>query len=176
MVGRYGYKGASVARIAARAKIAHGTFYNYFKSRQDLLDQLLPAFGDRMLDFIREHSDPRASGPQRESQRLRAYFMFLAEHPWFHRLLHESEVLAPKASEIYLRRVADGYIRSLTRSVDRGEIEKFSDKELEILAYILMSLRVYLAQRYAYSNGTVHEPPEEVFKTYRKFIEGALFK
>ena len=40
IVGELGYAGASVALITARADVAQGTFYNYFESRQDLLDQL----------------------------------------------------------------------------------------------------------------------------------------
>ena len=43
IVGKHGYEGASIARITSRAKVAQGTFYNYFTTRQDLLDQLLPS-------------------------------------------------------------------------------------------------------------------------------------
>jgi hypothetical protein len=46
VVGKYGYVGASISRITAKAKVAQGTFYNYFESRQHLLDQLLPVLGE----------------------------------------------------------------------------------------------------------------------------------
>ena len=48
IVGRYGYEGASIARITAKAKVALGTFYRHFASRQQFFDQLLPAMGDRL--------------------------------------------------------------------------------------------------------------------------------
>jgi AcrR family transcriptional regulator len=51
-VGRYGYEKASVARITSRAKVALGTFYRHFHSRQEFFDQLLPAMGDRLMAFI----------------------------------------------------------------------------------------------------------------------------
>src|SRR5690606_18903486 len=54
VVGRYGYAEASVARITQQAGVAHGTFYNYFENRQDLLDQLLPTLGHRMRAYIRD--------------------------------------------------------------------------------------------------------------------------
>ena len=49
MVGRLGYAEASVARITELADVAQGTFYNHFESRQELLDQLLPAIGRQMV-------------------------------------------------------------------------------------------------------------------------------
>ena len=53
IVGRYGYAEASIQEITRRAGVAMGTFYNYFDSRQDLLDQLLPTIGEEMYAHIR---------------------------------------------------------------------------------------------------------------------------
>jgi AcrR family transcriptional regulator len=174
-VGRYGYEGASIARITARAKVALGTFYRHFKSRQEFFDQLLPAMGHTLMSFIQERVDRNVVGAEREEQRLRAYFKFLDEYPWYHRLLNESEVMAPKAHSVYFDLMTSGLVRSFGRSQKRGELQAFKAKELETLAYIVMASRVYLAQRYAKSNGVVQEPPPEVMATYNKFIQRALF-
>lgn len=176
VVGRYGYNGASISRITARAKVALGTFYRHFDSRQDLLDQLLPTMGERLLAFVRENVDRDVIGLEREEQRLRAYLKFLLDHPWYHRLLNEGEVLAPKGYQAYFEMVSSGMVRSLQRSVERNEIKRFNQAELETVAYILLASRVYLAQRYAYSNGSVKEPPEKIIKTYSKFVRYALFE
>ncbi|MFH5926334.1 helix-turn-helix domain-containing protein [Roseomonas xinghualingensis] len=45
VAGEFGYAEASIARSTEAAGVAQGTFYNYFASRQDFLDQLLPARG-----------------------------------------------------------------------------------------------------------------------------------
>lgn len=175
VVGKYGYEGASIARITARAKVAQGTFYNYFATRQDLLDQLLPAMGDLMLDYLRTHMDPDAKGWRREEERLRAYFAFLVENPWFHRLVNESETLAPKAHKTYFSKVSAGYIRSLRRAIETGEIRNFKEADLEPLSYMLMAIRTYLAQRYAYSNGSVRSPDPQVVKTYVKLVRSGIY-
>lgn len=175
-MGRYGYNGASISRITARAKVALGTFYRHFDSRQDLLDQLLPTMGERLLIFVRDNVDRDVVGPEREAQRLRAYLKFLIDHPWYHRLLNEGEVLAPKGYKIYFEMVSSGMVRSLRRSMERNEIRDFEESELETVAYILLASRVYLAQRYAYSNGSVSAPPEEIISTYSKFVRHALFE
>ncbi|MCX7308793.1 MAG: TetR/AcrR family transcriptional regulator [Afipia sp.] len=174
-VGRYGYEGASIARITARAKFALGTFYRHFKSRQEFFDQLLPAMGHTLMSFVQERVDRDVVGAAREEQRLRAYFEFLDEHPWYHRLLNESEVMAPKAHAVYFDLMTSGLVRSFQRSQERAELRAFKRNELETVAYIVMASRVYLAQRYAKSNGVVQEPPPEVLATYNKFIQRALF-
>jgi len=174
-VGRYGYDGASIARITARAKVALGTFYRHFKSRQEFFDQLLPAMGQTLLSFVRDRVEQDVVGAAREEQRLRAYFEFLVEYPWYHRLLNESEVMAPKAHAVYFDLMTSGLVRSFERSQQRGELRAFRSDELETVAYIVMASRVYLAQRYAKSNGVVKEPPPEVIATYCKFIQRALF-
>ncbi|MGE3594128.1 MAG: TetR/AcrR family transcriptional regulator [Dehalococcoidia bacterium] len=45
VVGEEGYTAASIAKITARAGVAHGTFYSYFDDRQQLFDVLLPFVG-----------------------------------------------------------------------------------------------------------------------------------
>jgi AcrR family transcriptional regulator len=175
-VGRHGYEGASIANITARAQVAQGTFYNYFESRQDLFDQLLPIMGDAMTDYIRTRMDPDLRGADREKQRITLYFEFLAKHPWYHRLVNEAETMAPNASKVYFKRVSSGYARSLARSIERGEIKGYTTDQLEPLVYMLMSTRTYLAQRYAFNGkGTVRPVPKEVVEAYVEFVRRALF-
>jgi len=175
IVGRYGYEKASVARITAKAKVALGTFYRHFHSRQEFFDQLLPAMGDRLMAFIQSKVDPAVVGAEREEQRLRAYFEFLEEHPWYHRLLNESEVMAPKAHAVYLELMASGLVRSFQRSQKRGELKAFRESELRTLAYIVMASRVYLATQWGGYKGKNRTPPGDVLTTYTKFIQRALF-
>ena len=176
IVGRLGYEGASIANITAQAKVAQGTFYNYFKSKQDILDQLLPIMGVEMTEYIRTRMNRDARGAEREKERIILYFDFLAEHPWFHRLVNEAETMAPKAHKIYFKHVAQGYIRSLTRSLERGEMKGYKVDQLEPIVYILLSTRTYLAQRYAFSNKAVAKPiSKKVVDTYVEFVSRALF-
>ncbi|MEI6113747.1 MAG: TetR/AcrR family transcriptional regulator [Burkholderiales bacterium] len=176
IVGKLGYEGASIANITTQAKVAQGTFYNYFKSRQDILDQLLPMMGDEMTQYIRVRMNPDARGAAREKQRIELYFDFLFNHPWYHRLVNEAETMAPKAHKVYFKKISEGYIRSLTRMVERGEIKCLTLQQLEPIVYILLSTRTYLAQRYVFSKkGAVSKVPAEVVDTYVQFVSRALF-
>ena len=51
-VGEFGYAGSTVQLITRRARVANGTFYNYFSSQNELFERLLPELGERLRDFV----------------------------------------------------------------------------------------------------------------------------
>jgi len=148
VVGELGYQDASVARITLSAGVAQGTFYNYFNSRQDLFDELLPRMGREMLAYIQDNVDMSASGAERERQRFTAYLHYLRENPGFYRVLYQAETLAPQAHRDHIGNVVSGYVRSLKRGWDRGEMPMYDAEEIEAIAYILTAIRDYFSMRY----------------------------
>lgn len=144
VVGREGYEDASISKITALAGVASGTFYNYFESRQDLFNKLLPAIGDTLIDFIRDRVSRTSSGPHRERQRLLAYFEFFEENPGFLRLLNEAEVFAPLAYSEHVQRFAIRYGRALQKERDEGQLKPFNDDELKAVVFMLMGCRSYM--------------------------------
>lgn len=177
IVGRQGYAEASVARITEDAGIAQGTFYNYFESRQELLDQILPNMSDEMLEFIRERVFDIADPAEREQAQFRAFFLFLVERPEFFRVLHEAEHFAPLAYRLHHAKVEAGYLKWFKRLQLQGFLTQFGDAELKAVAQILMGARDYIAMLYSLSNGEEGVPvPEEVITAYAKLITGGLFR
>ncbi len=176
VVGRLGYAEASVARITDLADVAQGTFYNHFENRQELLDQLLPAIGQQMVKFIQQRVDSAGSGGEKETARFRAFFEFLREVPEFLRILNEAEFFAPQGYQLHLDNIATAYLRILKRGRSAGEVDDFTDQELEVIVHILMGARGYLSRRYAYSEGTAHPVPDYVFSAYEKLLGAGLFK
>ena len=47
-----GYERTSIERITTEAGVAKGTFYVYFESKQDLLAQIVEAYGDELLNQL----------------------------------------------------------------------------------------------------------------------------
>jgi len=176
VVGRLGYAEASVARITELAEVAQGTFYNHFENRQELLDQLLPTIGLQMIDFIAERSNAAPRGAEKETERFRAFFEFLRVVPEFLRILNEAEVFAPSGYQRHLDNIATAYVRTLKRDRNAGEIDDYSDQELEVIVHILMGARGYLCQRYAYTEGSAHAVPEYVISAYEKLLGSGLFR
>ncbi len=178
-VGRMGYQDASVSRITARARVAQGTFYNYFETQQDLFDQLLPTLGGDLLARIRERIRALPAGAtalEREEAGLRTFFDYLIDVPEFYRILNEAETFAPAGHRRHVDNMVGGYLRALARARGEGAITRYEGRELEAVATMLVAIRHYLAMRYTFSEGNVNHLPEWVAETYMKFLSHGLFE
>lgn len=173
IVGDHGYADASIDRITELAGMAKGTFYLYFGSRQDLLDQLLPHVGFDLITYLRAEVSGARTFFEVEERGFRAFFSFLNNNPGFFRILNEAEVAAPVAHAKHMALLTAHYVGSLQRSVERGQIKHFQDKELEALAYVFQSARSYLYMRYV-KDRKLRKPPEWVVETYMKLVRGGL--
>lgn len=174
VVGEVGYAGASITLITQRAGVAQGTFYNYFESRQDVLDKLLPELGEQMRAYIREAA-LRAPHHFAELERtgFEAFFAFMNENPHFLRILNEAESYAPTGYQKHLEVTAKDYVRFLGRALGNGEFPAYEEGELETIAFILMAARSYLAVRYLGKRVNRRRPtklPPAVVDTYMKFV------
>lgn len=174
VVGTDGYANASVAKITTRARVAQGTFYNYFKSQQDLFDQLLPELGQQLLDYIRKRLGASTDSLEREEIGFKAFFEFLHRTPEFYRVLNEAETFSPKAFRDHMDNMMQGYLRALRRSKQKGELGGFSDDELNVIICSLLATRNYLAYHYIYREGASGDLPAAVIDAYMKFITGGV--
>ncbi|MGB6118337.1 MAG: TetR/AcrR family transcriptional regulator, partial [Mesorhizobium sp.] len=151
IVGENGYAGASVALITARANVAQGTFYNYFESRQDLLDQLLPSISQRMHEVIRQMVIEAPDDPiERERARLSGFFKFLEKEPHLFKILSEGSIQAPRGFRSHLETQSASYRRALEYERRRGNLLIDDPQEIDILMQMLISTREYLAGRFCY--------------------------
>lgn len=174
VVGAYGYRDASIARITERAGVAQGTFYLYFESRQDLFDQLLPHLGLELTQYLRERVRESSDIVDVEEQGFRGFFEFLQFNPSFFRILNEAEIESPKAHAVHFERLRSGYMRSLRRSWEKGELPGFEERELEVLAYVFMAARSYLYLRYSKTEDGPRPLPDWVVRAYMKLVQGGL--
>jgi AcrR family transcriptional regulator len=175
VVGEVGYQEASIARITREAGLAHGTFYLYFDTRQDMLDAVLPFVGEELSLFIRQRVSGARDGLEVEERSFRAAFEYLGRNPGFYRMLNEAEFAAPAGFEKHFSSTADRYLKSLERSKNNGELTEYSPRELEVLVYMLMAVRFYLYLRFVKRDGGDDgRLPEWVVQTYLKFLRGGL--
>lgn len=170
VVGEVGYAEASVTLITQRAGVAQGTFYNYFTSRQDLLEQLLPTLGERMLAHVRKEAAGGASFAELEERSFRGFFSFLRATPPFFRILNEAASFAPEGYKRHFDTVSQGYVKFLNRSQREGAFPDFNERELEVVAFVLMAARNYLALRYLPGQQEEGELPKWVIAAYMKLI------
>lgn len=170
IVGDEGYSSSSIARITSMAGVAHGTFYNYFPSQQDLFDELLPNLGDRLLREIRQATGPENDFWLREEIGFRTFFRFVQTYPQFYRILNEAETFATRGYQQHIANMVGRYIRAVRRGIAVGTLRAMNESEIEAVVYTLLAARNYLCMRYALTGPL----PEFVTDTYMQLIRHGL--
>lgn len=85
-----GYGETTVRDIVRRTGLASGTFYNYFKSKEEVFQALMDASALRMRPRIRAERIRAADFEHFVSGTFRAYFDYLAHDEAMHRLVRRN--------------------------------------------------------------------------------------
>src|SRR5579862_9485139 len=104
-----GYHDASIVRIVERAGVAQGTFYIYFRSKQEIFEELVADLNARLREAM--SAAAAAGGGDRldaERRGFAAFFRFTAEHPALYRVIREAEFVAPDATHRHYERIVEG--------------------------------------------------------------------
>ena len=67
-------------------------------------------------------------------------------------------------------------MRILKRGRNAGDVDDYTDQELEVIVHILMGARGYLSRQYAYTEGSAHAVPDYVISAYEKLLGSGLFR
>ena len=178
VVSRHGYAKASVSRITEASGVAAGTFYSYFESHQQFLDQLLPTEGVRLLDILGKGAHQSADYFDHEKRTFLAFFAYLKRKPYFLRVLTEAEIAAPQSFAQHMRNIEHRYLRALHRAQGRGEIRPQGDRSFRVIAEVLSGARGHIA--IGFSDRSSARPfrlghvPDWVVESYVKFARYGL--
>ena len=166
-----GYHDASIVKITDAAGVAQGTFYLYFKGKQEIFDELVEDLNRRVRHAMSEAS--ARGGNRIESERLgfQAFFRFTAEHPALYRIIRQAEFVSPKALRMHYTRIVEGYIAGLDKARSNGEI---TELDTEVAAWALMGIGELVGMRWVLWEDGTPILPEPVFDEVMALIQRAL--
>ena len=170
MIGRHGYGGCSISRVTATAGIAKGTFYLYFRSQQQLFDLILPTLGGEMLASI-----AKAIGDENDTMKVErlgctANVQYTAEHIYMNRVLTEAQHYAPDVYASFMDGIIKSYVRSLRRTLKYGARHKASDRELSLMATMIVAARTKLLLQIDSRNAKIPGFLDEIIESYLSFV------
>lgn len=176
IIARYGYSGCSIARVTAKAKIAHGTFYLYFSSQQEMFDNLLPALTEDLLTAIREAVRDAKTVFELESRGLRANFLYLKKRPYLHRVTAEAEFFAPTAFDNYFMTINHRYSRSLRKMIQGDDpVDEATQQKYDAVAAMLEGARTRLLKRFGLDKSNkIIGVSDVVLETYLEFVSNGI--
>lgn len=149
------YDSASISNIAKQAKIAKGSFYQYFADKKDLYLHLIDLATQQKIAYFKASRPPESE------------IGFFAYLRWLFRASTQFELIYPALGQIVHRAfysdlpfhdevlkrtqmASSGYIRELVKQgIDRGDIDASVDVELAvfILSTLIYRLRDFIPQQ-----------------------------
>jgi AcrR family transcriptional regulator len=172
ILGEGGSGEVSVASITREANVALGTFYMHFSSKQELLDELLPWVGQMVRSQLNDAVAGAENYADYELRNFDELMLFQQQHPYFVRLLSECEVVTPGAYQYHIDKSLERYRSALQQAWDRGELKPYKAEDLDLLAVMLVSIKLLLFMRYGSSEPKTVAHMRRVYLT---FVFQALF-
>lgn len=155
-----GYHDASIVRIVERAGVAQGTFYIYFRSKQEIFEELVADLNARLREAMSAAAGQGVDRLDAERRGFAAFFRFTGEHPALYRVIREGEFVAPAATHRHYERIVEGYVRALDAAMASGEVEPCDPT---VLAWALIAVGQLVGMRWLVWDQK-REIPAEVFE------------
>lgn len=143
--GIKGYHLASVSSITQNAGVSQGTFYLYFRSKEEIFAMLVQEIGHALRKHTAQAIAKSANRMAAERAGLESFLEFTQEHPGLYRIVQESQFVDEAAYRDYYERLAEGYSASLADAAALGELSK---GDAEVRAWAIMGIGHFLGLRY----------------------------
>ena len=143
--GNTGFFRASISDITRAAGVAQGTFYLYFRNKEDVLAELVRHMGRELRRMLAHSIPPGLSRLDAEREGMAAFIRFVGKRRNLYRVVQESLFVDEQIYKDYYMDFARGYISALEKSVEKYEIR---DGDLDVWVWVLMGTAHFLGLRY----------------------------
>ena len=148
-----GYQATTVTAVTSTADTAHGTFYLYFKNKEDAFGNVIEDIAEQLYREASGRSDPGSPYDAIE-QATRGFLQVFVDHQGLWRALLEAIMQSEAVEQMWLgvrRRFIGRIARTLARLLDEGAIEALDP---DLAAHALASM----AEWFAFTHFVLEEP------------------
>jgi AcrR family transcriptional regulator len=163
--GTRGYHGASVSSITQRAEIAQGTFYLYFRSKEEMFLTLVKDIGHQLRATSAQAIARAGNRMEAERMGLDAFLQFTTKHRGLYRIVQESQFVDPQVFRDYYEKLAEGYATALDKAARNGELAK---GDAATRAWSIMGVGHFLGMKWCLWQKQM--PPPEILDEVMSFI------
>lgn len=162
--GRLGYSGASVAEISRTAGTSHGGFYVWFPTKEAIFTAVVREMARQIREVGHKAAEDATTRADAEIAGSRAFFDWLVNHRYLHRILHQIDEVDQQLAEEFYRSVSEPYTARIA-SEQFGESDGIAP---ELMAYALMGINHFVSMRWILWTGK--EFPDELFEDYARMV------
>lgn len=146
--GEKGFSDSSIVSITTRAKVALGTFYTYFDSKEALFAALVRDMSRRVKELVPPAVSDARDAMDAELRTQRAYLEFAAAHKEVYRIIDEAEFVDPEGFRAHYEAAASRIAARLAAGVESGELRPADPFETEVHSWAYMGMNVFLGLRF----------------------------
>ena len=148
--GERGFADSSIVGITQRAGVALGTFYTYFDSKEALFQALVSDMSAQVRDHVAPAFNGSTDALDGERRALESFLQFARTHRDVYRIIDEAEFVQPSAYREHYQTTATRIAARMIAARDKGEVSsRYSDDDLDILAWAIMGANVFLGLRFS---------------------------
>ena len=170
--GEKGFSEGSIVGITSRARVALGTFYTYFDSKEAVFQELVRDMSAQVRDHVAPVLADATDALDREGRALASFLEFVRTHRQVYRIIDEAEFVDPEGFRKHYVTTAERIAARLQAGKDKGEIATVeSPLATEVEAWAIMGMNVFLGLRFGVWG---KDPPDEVTRVANHLLRRGL--
>ncbi len=170
--GEKGFSEGSIVGITSRARVALGTFYTYFDSKEAVFQELVRDMSAQVRDHVAPVLADATDALDREGRALASFLEFVRTHRHVYRIIDEAEFVDPEGFRKHYVTTAERIAARLQAGKDKGEIATVeSPLATEVEAWAIMGMNVFLGLRFGVWG---KDPPDEVTRVANHLLRRGL--
>jgi AcrR family transcriptional regulator len=170
--GEKGFSEGSIVGITTRARVALGTFYTYFDSKEAVFQELVRDMSAQVRDHVAPILAEATDTLDGEGRALGSFLEFVRTHRQVYRIIDEAEFVDPEGFRKHYVTTAERIATRLQTGKDAGEVVTIdSPLATEVEAWAIMGMNVFLGLRFGVWG---KEKPEEVTRVANNLLRRGL--
>ena len=170
--GEKGFSDGSIVGITSRARVALGTFYTYFDSKEAVFQALVRDMSAQVRDHVAPALKDASDALDAEGRALASYLAFVRGHQQVYRIIDEAEFVDPTGFKKHYTTTAGRIAARLKAGKDRGEVVAVDSQiATEVEAWAIMGMNVFLGLRFGVWG---KEAPAEVTRIANRLLREGL--
>lgn len=147
--GSRGFADTGITEITRTAKVALGTFYTYFDSKEEVFRALVRDMSEQVRLAVAPVLEQGRGTLEGEERALAAFLAFVGEHQQVYRIIDEAEFVDPAGFRAHYENTAARIADRLGEGAASGAMAAPSDPlDAEVRAWAVMGMNVFLGLRF----------------------------
>ncbi len=147
--GTRGFAETGITEITRTAKVALGTFYTYFDSKEEVFRALVQDMSEQVRLAVAPVLAEGRGTLEAEERALAAFLAFVGTHQQVYRIIDEAEFVDPAGFRAHYENTAARIAERLAEGTSAGVMQPPRDPlDAEVRAWAIMGMNVFLGLRF----------------------------